>query len=573
MAASASSILIVLQSVLWLLLLLPVNMFYKDVLFNHTCMAIGGVISASLAITSILLVKIDKRSLQISITDILVICYTVYVLLNAYFISPHPVPDIFYLKLLVVFFIYFSVRLTYRKQRYAGLIIVAVQGVFETAFILLQYFGLLESKHLLFNFTGSFFNPGIAGGFIACSLCVLIFFFTEIQGLSKKIVIVSGIILLICALILTDSRAGWLAATIGGCFLLWHSENKQITYVKAKIKKSIILKITLFLIVFSGLFYVYQYKKASADGRLFIWKICTEMIEDKLLTGHGVEMFRGKYPYYQAHFFEKEPNSGYAMVAGDPSVPFNEYLSVLTSQGILGFAFLIAILLPLLIYAPSSSVLSKQKAFLITFCVFAFFSYPTSHLRMLVLLPFFIAILPSFNVVSVNNPKRFLKPMFIILLGVLYYSIQTMQEYSKLESSYKSGEQISEEQYNKIKYDITLLQNYYTFMADRLNSADEFTVIKDFVELYPSPNGLCELGRKYKVLNNFDQAEECFIFAANINPSLITPNYELFLLYQEYGDTKAMKSVGEKILKQPIKKEGTASIKIRTYVKNVLLEL
>ena len=104
--------------------------------------------------------------------------------------------------------------------------------------------------------------------------------------------------------------------------------------------------------------FFYQYKKSSADGRLFIWKVCLEMIEDKPLTGHGPGTFRSKFPHYQAAFFTKKPNSDYAFVAGNPSTPFNEYLSVLVTQGLVGFTLLIIILLTLFM---NRDITRKQK--------------------------------------------------------------------------------------------------------------------------------------------------------------------------------------------------------------------
>lgn len=164
--------------------------------------------------------------------------------------------------------------------------------------------------------------------------------------------------MLSCALILTNSRAGWLAAIIGISYILWHSDNKLIRQVKLHLRNSFIPKIIIISIILSGMMFFYQYKKSSADGRLFIWKVCLEMIEDKPLTGHGPGTFRSKFPHYQAAFFTKKPNSDYAFVAGNPSTPFNEYLSVLVTQGLVGFTLLIIILLTLFM---NRDITRKQK--------------------------------------------------------------------------------------------------------------------------------------------------------------------------------------------------------------------
>lgn len=95
-------------------------------------------------------------------------------------------------------------------------------------------------------------------------------------------------------------------------------------------------------------------------------------------------------------------------------------------------------------------------------------------------------------------------------------------------------------------------------------------LLKEYVELYPSSYGLCELGRRYKSRKLFSRAKECFIFAYHINPSLIVPQYELFLLYREEKNMNQMVAIGERILHQPVKQENTISIKIKTEVRKIL---
>nr|WP_255491656.1 O-antigen ligase family protein [Bacteroides sp. 224] len=447
-----------------------------------------------------------------------------------------------------------------------------LSGLIEAVYILLQHYGLFESKHLIFNATGSFFNPALAGSFIACSLCICIYFLTETLKKSNILLLSIAAILLLYALILTDSRSGWMAAIAGCFYVVLNSAYKPVIWMKYHFKRSIILKIGCIILAFSIIFLIYQYKKASADGRLFIWKCSIEMLKDKPLIGHGVGMFKEKYPYYQAAFFAKNQESQYADVAGSPSVPFNEYLSILTMQGLFGFILLIAILLSIFVYRPVSSSLQKQKGFLLTFCIFAFFSYPLSDLRLLLFLSFFIAISVDKSIVGVSNKKMQILAFPVLLFG-LYYGIKTQSDYRELEDAFQSQTSIHKEQYEKIKYDIILLRKYHFFIGSKVGNLNRIDLIKDYIELYPSPNGLCELGKSYKELNNFNQAEQSFILASNMNPSLVIPNYELFLLYQEKGDIQNMKKIGEKVLSRKIKKESTASIKMKAYIKNTIYKL
>ena len=561
-----------LQVFLLLILFLPFNLVSQNILSDHIIISFSVFIVACLAAISIFMVTINKKILQVTITDILAAYYFVYILLNAYVIRPIPVPDILKLRYLLVVLIYLSVRIMTNKEKNRGLTIIMVIGILEAIFIMLQACGLLESRHLLFKFTGSFFNPGLAGCFIACSLCILIYYLVTVLQPLNKLFISAGTILLSCALILTNSRAGWLAAIIGISYILWHSDYKLIRQVKLHLRNSFIPKIIIISIILSGMMFFYQYKKSSADGRLFIWKICLEMIEDKPLTGHGPGTFRSKFPHYQAAFFTKKPNSDYAFVAGNPSTPFNEYLSVLVTQGLVGFTLLIIILLTLFMNRDITRKQKMKQAFLLTFCIFAFFSYPMEHYRTLILFPFFAALLPSKYIVTIHNQKiNFI--LFSIVFSGMYFSVKAINEFSKLEQTYKLQHRMTTVEYEKIKYDIDLLENYYTFVGYKLPDAEEFKIVEDYVNLYPSSIGLCELGKKYKVKNNPNKAREYFTFASNINPSLITPYYELFLVYQEEGNINEMKEIGKKILHHKIKEESTTSLKMKAYVKKILHNL
>lgn len=456
------------------------------------------------------------------------------------------------------------------KQQRTGSLSIAIIGTLEAVLVILQNYGWVESEHLLFNCTGSFFNPSLAGGFLACSFCISVYLLIITRICFKKICLFISGVLQINALVLTHSRAGWIAAIIGLCYLLWHTDSIVIQRSKALIKKSLIVQCIIIGVAIIAAISAYQYKKASADGRLFIWGICLDMSKDKLITGHGTGMFREKFPNYQAAFFMQNPDSDNVDYAGNPLYPFNEYLSVLVTQGLIGVAFLILIVNSLFFHSSSKGV-RQQRAFLLTWGIFACFSYPMAHYRLMILLPFLIALLPIKSRILRNHLGLWTK---IIILGVIisgiYVGISGILTYSKLEKAYNKHERISQELYNDIKYDLTLLNHYYNSIANKLPACEEFYLLKEYVELYPSSYGLCELGRRYKSRKLFSRAKECFIFAYHINPSLIVPQYELFLLYREEKNMNQMVAIGERILHQPVEQENTISIKIKTEVRKIL---
>lgn len=61
-------------------------------------------------------------------------------------------------------------------------------------------------------------------------------------------------------------------------------------------------------------------------------------------------------------------------------------------------------------------------------------------------------------------------------------------------------------------------------------------------------------------IRNFDHT------AASMLPYRLTPKYKTFLLYVNQGNRKSAIDIGEKILNQPVKKEGTKTLRIKAEI-------
>lgn len=92
-------------------------------------------------------------------------------------------------------------------------------------------------------------------------------------------------------------------------------------------------------------------QKDSANGRLLIWRVSSEMMVDAPLTGKGIGNFRKEYMHYQARYFRSHPHSPYAMLADNITYPYNEFLLIGVEQGIVGLIFILCIIVCTLKYA------------------------------------------------------------------------------------------------------------------------------------------------------------------------------------------------------------------------------
>ena len=149
-----------------------------------------------------------------------------------------------------------------------------LSGIVESIIAILQRFSFLESNHSLFSVTGTFANPGPLGGFLA--ICLVAGIGLSITRNSFRFIGAFVCLIILVGLLLTDSRAGWIAAMSGILFL---SRNKIHLSWRCKSMLSMIL---LFVCLT-----MYLHKKASADGRLLIWYCTMDMIADKPFLGYG----------------------------------------------------------------------------------------------------------------------------------------------------------------------------------------------------------------------------------------------------------------------------------------------
>lgn len=149
-------------------------------------------------------------------------------------------------------------------------------------------YGLLQNKSVL-GAQGHFDNPA---GFAATMVALLPFAILLIRetGTLNRTVGISGTLLFITAIIVSESRAGIVAAITIGLLSLPRGLFRRFCRRIRIVSDAFLL---FFLIACTVL--LYQYKKDSADGRLLIWQCSWNMIRDRHCWGTGQTGFTAKY--------------------------------------------------------------------------------------------------------------------------------------------------------------------------------------------------------------------------------------------------------------------------------------
>lgn len=307
------------------------------------------------------------QKVNFNILDFLLLCYSLMAGFNFYFTHQDRLCFFEVAKWSTFLLCYIVARKISHKERILWGIIVL--GMVEVIIVIFQKNHWLNSFHPDFNVTGTFSNPGPLGGFLGVTITIIVGLYLTKKSLIPKWALFTIFILLCFILLLTDSRAGWLSTLFGMatlCFL----------FKKKKVKSFVLIKnASLFLFMILFIISIYYHKKDSADGRLLIWRISTEMIADAPLAGHGIGTFENKYMYYQAQYFESHPYSKYEKLADNIVYPYNEFLRIGVEQGIIGIILILCIIVSIFKYTSKEKYNKVYLGGFVSLLIFSMFSY------------------------------------------------------------------------------------------------------------------------------------------------------------------------------------------------------
>ena len=215
--------------------------------------------------------------------------------------------------------IYISTR--WGKPKFVTWLLYAllVGGIIQALIGLCQFAGILESNNTTFKITGSFMNPEPYGGFLALStiVCLSTWKKETYTWTGFHLLLPCILLLLTTTLILSDSRAAWLAVFVSSCFLFI---KRNTPYHHWHMKLVVGLLATLLVVA------LYYYKKPSADVRLLTWNSSSLMFLDKPILGHGIGSFPANYMLYQAQFLNEHPGEEWEIIADNNITAFNEFI-------------------------------------------------------------------------------------------------------------------------------------------------------------------------------------------------------------------------------------------------------
>lgn len=475
---------------------------------------------------------------------------------------------------------------------------ILIVGFVEAVIGLGQLYGFFPSGHYLFKTTGTFLNPGPYGGFIALMFPLTLHYWLYFRKRKKILRYVFLSIGMVCLLVFpaTLSRTAWGAAAIG-CMLVAIYETGITDKLKdlyQKYRKRAVLCIVLFCLLSGGVIYgIYQFKKDSANGRLFIWKITALAIQNTSLKGVGLGGFPAAYAQSQMNYFkEREASAIEKHVAGSPEYAFNEYLRIFLEQGIAG-GILFLFLTSLIIRRGIKNKHTGAAGSFLCLSVFAIASYPYYLWEFLVVWVLLATICvsqtkpPSSE--SSKNRRISIFTLFAVFILIASLSICVAQwyfyhraskEWEKIRPFYtmKAYSKIIDDYirlYPQLNHDPKFVFEYAVTLNAEKRHEQADSILSRGLQISCDPMFYNVKGRNYHEMGAYRKAEACYMNATYLIPERIYPYYLLTKLYADSAagyPAEKMQWAASIVLKKEAKVHSTAIDEMRDEVRKILKE-
>lgn len=590
--------------------------------------------------------------IKITLTDILL---GVFCVMEAIYYWRNPGDQLKMVTFGGLIIFYVSVRALNLKYIHYLFIAIVISGAIQAIYGNLQLWGFYPSNHGLFKMTGSFFNPGPYAGYLAAvfpiSLGIYLFgipsenskpnsvvlkllehynvikstlgeklsktifisnYFSKsttgtqkvepkriISDLLKSIALIS-IISMLLVLPATRSRAAWLAVLVSSFYLIsvkYQLAQRINIFFNTYTKKIFLIVLLTFLVIISGAG-LYYFKKGSADGRLLIWKVSAEMINDKPVLGHGSGKFAADYMNYQAAYFKPNPDSPESLQADNVTYAYNELLKLTVEKGLIGLLLAISVIWCLYFVKTESGEnnhvnlsLLAARGGLLSVIVFALFSYPSEILPIKMLFVLFSGVMAT-----QQNPIRILQlptketifsgtvryvTLAIILLTIYpagKYLAQQYQAYKTWKDAsdvYNAGAypeclEDFEMAYPNLKTNGVFLIQYGKALEMAEKHKNSIAILNEAKQHINNTILYTCLGNNYKALGKNTEAEQAYLHARYMAPARFYPLYLLAKLYDENGQRGKAMAMAKKVIGKKIKIESTAIKEIQEEMEKMI---
>ena len=306
-------------------------------------------------------------------------------------------------------------------------------------------------------------------------------------------------------------------------------------------------------------------KSGSTSGRWFIIQRTLELAAQSPWIGWGRYGFQREYMPHQAEWLMAHPDSSYAMLAGNITHPYCDYLLILVNYGIIGLTVVVGLLIAVMWqlrktagwYSPFS-----QSMFLLL--GFAVFSYPSEY-------PFSWFILAQALVVALWRSPG-LQPLIrnsvvsYLAVPVICLSVMTLciGETFRQKAWYEVFRQMP---WTSPKENVARLSAIQGKWRDDefflFHLASNYLMARNYSQCQAALDKRAQIardyyqeemqGRLYLEKGEYENALRHFGIASAMFPVKLYPRYQMFVLNRRLGNLEACREIQRTVREMPIK--------------------
>ena len=433
-----------------------------------------------------------------------------------------------------------------------------------------QYWGIFSTTSI-FPIVGSFDNPA---GFAACVVAGFPFCLS-LCGSKRILQFVTPVVVLIIILsvILSQSRSGLVAIVLMTIFYL------QQKYLKNRIvlKRSVLIAAILLCIC------VLFLKIDSSVGRVLVWNVSLDMLENNLLWGLGNGSFDACYMENQAVFLKKHGGGEGLQLTDNVHHPFNEYILLVVEHGLV--VFFLFLLICFFIFKNNRWNVTPCFLSFLGILVFACFSYPLRYPFVWAVLAYDLSELSFCKERMESNQKDvkvFFKCVATILmifgLGIVFMNMKFEYKWKQLAQVIpveKKKQMILEEYdmlYNSIHKHSLFLYNYGSILNRVGNYDESLSILLECERRYNDYDVQLMIADNYLHLGQWEKSECRYMNALRMCPNRFIPLYQLLEVYELQGKKENVFEICKKIVDKEVKIPSLIVDKIKDEAKQRMLQ-
>lgn len=512
----------------------------------------------------VFVIKKGNKTLNLNVYDINVSALLFLGLMNFILISNatlYSIPILYYTGYLTIYLLlrsYCTTAELNKKALFLLLYFCSLMALINVIWMFLQWKSWVTPTNNYFTTTGLFFSPNHLGLFLSIGCICSLFLLQKTTLLWLKIGFVLTILLLLCGIIVSESRGAIISLSVALGYVFYQSKIK----LKQNWNWKIYVGIGVFII--ASIYYIVTISKDKIDstsGRYFTTKqILTQIAQNPLgygLNSFSVEYNKGKAQYFETHSnWEEMKNAGYIFYAN------NDYLELAFELGIHWIVLFIVFLF--LLFKKSDTTIETLISRTILLC-FVIFSLTNSILSG----PIFviIAVITCSLIVNMSHSKtvyesntNFLyKPIAIgLLLFAIFIQFGRINAENNMRRLYQGNMYLKGE--NQLQGHLSKIEEKgeELFMAGiiLINNGYKKEGI-NYMQIGVQRSGKPSLGRIFseglQKQGNYTQAESIYIYNKNAEPYRYEARMDLFYLYLKTNQIEKAKKLALEIINLPVK--------------------